>query len=92
MRALWDVHTDGGSPPNFTQIAQWADSANPWGDLEAFEELDAEADQIGGELDANWDVAASLNGIDWPSGGGGDPIFSDDFESGDASAWSVMVP
>ncbi len=68
MRALWDLHTDGIDPPGFTEIVEWLDSANVWGDVTAFDELDSEADEIGGNLNRNWDTAKTQNGIDWSSG------------------------
>jgi hypothetical protein len=85
MRALWDLHTDATDSPGFTEILQWMDAASSWGRLDAYDQIDREADVIGGRFDTIWDTAKTRNGIDWPIG----IIFSDGFESGDTSLWSA---
>jgi hypothetical protein len=85
MRALWDLHTDSTLAPSFTEIVQWLDSSPVWGNLDAYELIDLEAERLGGQLDLHWDVAKTRNGIDWPVGDY--LIFADWFESGDTSRW-----
>ncbi len=85
LRALWDLHTDATDSPGFTEILQWMDAASSWGRLDAYDQIDREADIIGGRFDSIWDTVKSWNGIDWPIG----IIFSDGFESGDTSLWST---
>ena len=63
FRALWDVYTDSDSP-NLAEVLAWMKDANAWADDEAFDELDTEADTVGGNLDTNWDAAKTANGID----------------------------
>lgn len=66
LRQFWDVHTNASSPPSFTAIVNWIDDAEDWGDETAYDELDTEANTVGGTLDSNWDVmkGGTGNGID----------------------------
>jgi len=65
FRTFWDMHTSAGSI-GFTTIFEWIAAADNWGNEYAYNELDEEADQIGGSLDAAWDKAKSWNGIVHP--------------------------
>ena len=78
--------TDSDLAPGFTEIVEWLDSADVWGDHDAFDLLDLEAEYLGGDFKIHWDIAKTRNGIDWPEGGY--LIFADWFETGDLSRWS----
>jgi hypothetical protein len=64
LRAFWDVHTNGSTPPSFTGVANWLDNAGSWSRSNVYSVLDAEADDVGGSLETNWDAAVFANGID----------------------------
>ncbi len=66
LRVLWDVYTDIPSPPSFPEIVDWIDAAQnivPPGS-QPYDELDWEANAIGGSLNTNWDRAKGPNGVD----------------------------
>lgn len=62
MRTFWDMHTDYSL--TFNDLVEWMDDAEPWGTYDAYDELDEEANTIGGTLNTAWDWAKALNGID----------------------------
>lgn len=65
LRQFWDVHTNGGSSaPTFTEVINWIAGADAWTGTTAYQELDEEANQVGGQINANWDFAKSVNGVD----------------------------
>lgn len=68
-RALWNVHTDGSTPPSFTSIARWIRDCDPIGLENAFTRLDECANSRGASdpLNLNWDVAKNVHSIDYSS-------------------------
>lgn len=64
LRAFWDVHTNGSSPPHMNTVLDWIDSADEPSNGTAYDELDDAADAYGGVIETNWNSAKSLNGID----------------------------
>ena len=64
LRQFWDVHTDAPSQPTFTTMANWLDAAGNWTKTTAYSVLDAEADDVGGSLQTNWNATADYNGVD----------------------------
>jgi hypothetical protein len=73
LRVFWDVHTNSGSglDPSFTTIAGWLDTATPWTQSYAYNELEAEANDVAGALNTNWDASkgssgSDVNGVDHP--------------------------
>ncbi|OGQ09697.1 MAG: hypothetical protein A2138_09565 [Deltaproteobacteria bacterium RBG_16_71_12] len=68
-RVLWNVHTDGASPPSYTTMVRWIrDCPEEGGQLNdpfAFFDLDDCADTEGGTLNTNWDTAKSVHAIDY---------------------------
>jgi hypothetical protein len=90
MRTFWDMLSANPAIPGdptleVDDILAWFDSAEYWHNYDAYKNLDAAADLIGGDLDAHWDWFAAVNGIDWPRSG---LLFVDGFESGKLSCWS----
>ncbi|MBI1944240.1 MAG: hypothetical protein HYS27_01020 [Deltaproteobacteria bacterium] len=63
LRTFWDVHTNGSSPPTFNDMMNWMQSAFFINLTPPFDELDGEANAVGGTLNQNWDAAADGNGI-----------------------------
>jgi hypothetical protein len=64
LRQFWDVHTNGGGISFNTMLTTWINNANTWTNTTAYDELDAEANSVGGTLNANWDGMKSANGVD----------------------------
>ena len=64
LRQYWDVHTNGATPPTFTAMCDWLDTATAWTRSSAYQQLDAEANDVGGALNTNWDGAKAVNGVD----------------------------
>lgn len=66
LRVLWNLHTDGASPPSYTTIVRWIrDCVTQLDDALAFSQLDACADFQGGTLNTNWDAGKSVHAIDY---------------------------
>jgi hypothetical protein len=68
LRQLWDVHTNGSSPPSFTAMMNWiASAAGFWGwdNDNVYEVLDDEALSIGGSLWSNWNSTKDVNGVNY---------------------------
>ncbi|MCC6618270.1 MAG: hypothetical protein IT341_04425 [Chloroflexi bacterium] len=63
LRTFWDVHTDGSSPPTFNDMMDWMQDAFWIYLTPPFDELDGEANAVGGTLNQNWDYSADRNGI-----------------------------
>ncbi len=71
LKAFWDVHTNGGV--DLGDFVDWLwDASWFWGWSQSWSDpyiqLDDAADDCGSacdDLDANWDVAKTSNGIDW---------------------------
>ncbi len=63
LRVLWNVHTDGGSPPSFTQIVDWIVGAGV-GTQTCYSQLDTAANSIGGSLNTNWDNNKTKHTVD----------------------------
>ncbi|MCC6216135.1 MAG: hypothetical protein IT376_14825 [Polyangiaceae bacterium] len=65
LRALWDVRTDGASPPSLNTVLAWIDLAPAAFTRDnAYTNLDAAANTAGGVLNTNWDAAKGPNGVD----------------------------
>lgn len=67
LRVFWSMHNTGSSPPTFTAMLDWMDSAFNVYLSPAFPELDYEADLVGGALDSAWDAESHRNEIYHPS-------------------------
>lgn len=66
MEPVWNLHTDGASPPSYTTIVRWIrDCVTQLDDALAFSQLDACADFEGGTLNTNWDAGKSVHAIDY---------------------------
>jgi len=63
-RAFWDVRTQG--TPNlvsYSEMTSWLSGAGAWNNTNVYSILDAEANSVGGSLDAAWNAAEVDNGI-----------------------------
>ena len=90
MRTFWDMlsadsPTPGDPPLEMYDIVHWIDLAEYWHDYYAYNNLNAAANVIGGDLNTHWDWFAPINGIDWPRNG---LLFTDGFETGKIECWS----
>ena len=90
MRTFWDMLSANPTVPGdptleVDDILAWFDAADYWHNYYAFNNLDAAADLIGGDLNTHWDWFAPENGIDWPRSG---LLFTDGYESGTLGCWS----
>ncbi len=65
LRMWWDFHTDSGTKPTFTQIADLCAAADDWGPETAFDVFDAAVSTfMSGAFEGRWDGDVSLNGVD----------------------------
>ncbi len=64
MRAFWDVHTDGNQSADHAALHSWM-ARQSWGKCDGYFWLNDSANEIGGELDHDWDNAKTRNGVDW---------------------------
>jgi hypothetical protein len=65
LRQLWDVRTDGTSPPSMNSMITWIDwTAGVIWKENAYQQLSSAADIVGGTLNATWDSRAPTNGVD----------------------------
>lgn len=84
MRTFWDVLSDLPGPSTVEEILGWIDEADYWYNYFAYNELDAAANRIGGDLKTKWDLAKTRNGVDWPRY---EMLFVDGYETGGSNCW-----
>lgn len=65
-RVFWNVHTDGATPPTFTNVALWIRDSGPVTDTNVYTQLDARANIVGGSLNTNWDANKAPHDVDNP--------------------------
>lgn len=66
-RVLWNVHTDGSTPPTFTDIARWIRDCSGIAEYNVYTRLDECAEPRNDGLEANWDANKVPHSIDNPA-------------------------
>jgi hypothetical protein len=66
-RVLWNVHTDGSTPPTFTDIARWIRDCSGISEYNVFTRLDECAEPRNDSLEANWDANKAPHNVDNPA-------------------------
>jgi hypothetical protein len=65
LRQFWDVHTNSSTvnSPHFTTMSSWLETAGSWSRSDVYTVLDAEANDVGGDLNTYWDSVKDFNGV-----------------------------
>jgi hypothetical protein len=69
MRMFWDVHTRGSDDPTMNDVLRWmrdADDSTAWTKKNVYELLNLEANDKGGQINAQFDAVKDDHGIDHP--------------------------
>lgn len=67
LRVLWNVHTDGSTPPSFTDIARWIRDSAPFTQNDVYDRLEELADPRNDSLEANWDANKGPHHVNNPA-------------------------
>lgn len=67
-RTFWDMRTRSAGAPDWSDMADWITDVTDGIQYDWYEQLDIEANQKGGNLNAAWDEFKDDNGIDHESG------------------------
>jgi hypothetical protein len=65
LRVLWSMHTSANST-DFTPMIDWMAAAFNGGPSNAYNELGGAANEIGGNIDSEWDTYKFAHGVDHP--------------------------
>lgn len=65
LRVLWNIHTDGASPPSYTTIVRWIRDCGSLGNSTAFSQLDTCANSLNNSLETNWNIEKDVHTIDY---------------------------